>query len=104
MTNLVTWLGWICYADAAVAIIVYLVHFAGRQGWRRPWNAAGLFFTAIAMTQAPSLMQDAADSGSPRSAVILTVCLIIATGLQVMTAMRRRRRREDDAAAPGAAA
>ena len=103
MTDIVTWLGWICYADAAVAIIVYIIHFAGRQGWRRPWNAAGLFFTAIAMTQAPSLMQEATGPGTLRSAVILTVCLLAATGLQAVTAMRRRKRRED-APAPGAAA
>jgi hypothetical protein len=100
MSNLVTWLGWICYADAAAAIVVYLVHFGGRQGWRRPWNAAGLFFTAIAMTQAPSLMQDA--TGSLRGSVILTVCLVIATGLQAMSAMRRRRRREDTPATASA--
>jgi hypothetical protein len=103
MTDLVTWLGWICYADAAFAIVIYGVHFAGRQGWRRPWNAAGLFFTAIAMTQAPTLMQEAEGSGSLRSAVILTLCLLAATGLQAVTAMRRRKRRED-APAPGDAA
>jgi hypothetical protein len=89
----ITWLGWLCYAGAAVAIIVYLIHFAGRQGWRRPWNAAGLFFTAIALTQAPSLFQ--AAEGSIRSAAVLTVCLLIATGLQAFTAMRRRRRGDD---------
>lgn len=101
MTDLVSWLGWICYADAAVAIIVYAIHFAGRQGWRRPWNAAGLFFTAIAMTQAPTLMQEAEGAGTLRSAVILTLCLLAATGLQAVTALRRRRRREDAPATGG---
>ena len=90
-TQIITWLGWACYAGAAAAIIVYLVHFAGRQGWKRPWNAAGLFFTAIALSQAPFLFQ-----GAPLWRIALvTFCLLIATGLQAMTALRRRRRAED---------
>jgi predicted metal-binding membrane protein len=98
MSDPVSWLGWLCYAGAAVAIGVYIFHFASRQGWRRPWNAAGLFFTAIALTQAPSLFQEATSLRSP---LILTACLLVATGLQAFTAMRRRKRREGDAA-PGA--
>lgn len=100
MSDPVTWLGWLCYAGAAAAIIVYLIHFAGRQGWKRPWNAAGLFFTAIALTQAPALFQEATHLWH---CVLLTLCLLAATALQAFTALRRRRRREDDAA-PGAAA
>ena len=46
MSDPVNLLGWLCYLGAAAAIVVYLIHFAKRQGWRRPWNAAGLFFTA----------------------------------------------------------
>ena len=68
---IITWLGWICFAGAGVALIVYLVHFAGRQGWKRPWNAAGLFFTSIALSQMPfaSIAAAAARMGSSNSAV-----------------------------------
>ncbi len=65
---IVNLLGWVCYAGAAAAIVVYMIHFAGRQGWKRPWNAAGLFFTAIVLTQVPFLFQDArsgARCGAP---------------------------------------
>ena len=101
MSDPVTWLGWLCYAGAAVAIIGDLIHFAGRQGWKRPWNAAGLFFTAIALSQAPSLFQEASSLRAP---VLLTVSLLAATGLQAFIAMRRRKRREGDTPPPGAAA
>jgi hypothetical protein len=97
-SQLVTWLGWACYAGALVAIVVYVIHFAGRQGWKRPWNAAGLFFTAIALTQTPFLFQDAYDRGKVWRAVVVTLCLLVATALQSITALRRRRRAGD---APG---
>ena len=97
-TQIVTWLGWACYAGAAFAIVVYLVQLAGRQGWRRPWNAAGLFFTAIALTQAPFLFQGV----PPWRVAAMTLCLLIATGLQAMTALRRRRRADDAARTPAA--
>ena len=95
ISMLVTWLGWVCYAGAAVAIVVYVIHFAGRQGWKRPWNAAGLFFTSIALSQTPFLFQTVYDARGLRSAFLVTACLLAATGLQAFTALRRRRRRED---------
>ena len=97
---LVVWLGWACYAGALVAIVVYVIHFAGRQGWKRPWNAAGLFFTAIALTQTPSLFLAAYDRAQVWRALTVTICLLTATGLQAFTALRRRRRASD--AAPAA--
>ena len=100
---LLTWLGWACYAGALAAIVVYVIHFAGRQGWKRPWHAAGLFFTSIALTQIPFLFQDAVGARGLRTAAIVTVCLLAATALQAFVALRRRRRRDDDAvqAPPG---
>jgi hypothetical protein len=102
-TALINLLGWACYAGALVAIVVYIVHFAGRQGWKRPWNAAGLFFTSIALSATPSLFRDAIDAGEVRAAAIVTLCLLAATGLQAFTALRRRRVRADDAPAGEAA-
>jgi len=92
---LVVWLGWACYAGALAAIVVYVLHLAGRQGWKRPWNAAGLFFTAIALTQIPFLFEGAFYGGRMWRPVIVTFCLLAATGLQAMTALRRRRRAGD---------
>ena len=95
----ITWLGWACYAGAAAAIIVYVIHFAGRQGWKRPWNAAGLFFTSIALSQTPFLFQTVFDKRGLLTAALVTVCLLAATALQAVTALRRRKRRAEDAPA-----
>ena len=96
MSTVLIWLGWACYAGAAVAIVVYVVHFAGRQGWKRPWNAAGLFFTSIALSQTPFLFQTVADRRGVRTAFIVTLCLLAATGLQAVIALRHRRDRSDE--------
>ena len=84
------WLGWACYAGAAGAIAVYVLHFTGRQGWKRPWNAAGLFFTSIALSQTPFLFQYAADSRGLRTGLIVTLSLLASAGVQALTALRRR--------------
>ena len=97
MAQAIIWLGWACYLGAAIAILVYVIHFAGRQGWRRPWNAAGLFFTSIALSQTPYLFQSVADRRGIRSAFVVTACLLAATGLQAFIALRRRKPRAEDA-------
>ena len=99
---IITWLGWICFAGAGVALIVYLVHFAGRQGWKRPWNAAGLFFTSIALSQMPSLFQYVGDARGVGAAFVVTLCLLSVTGVQAFSALRRRRQ-EDRILSPDAA-
>jgi hypothetical protein len=100
---LVIWMGWACYAGAFAAIVIYVIHFAGRQGWKRPWNAAGLFFTAIAMTQTPALFLNSYDKGMVTRAAVVTVCLLAATAVQAYSALRRRRRASDAPPAEGAA-
>ncbi len=97
MAVAIIWLGWACYLGAAVAIIVYVIHFAGRQGWKRPWNAAGLFFTSIALSQTPYLFRTVSDRGGVRTAFVVTLCLLAATGLQAFVALRRRKARAEDA-------
>ena len=104
IAHIITGLGWACYAGAAASIIVYVVHFAGRQGWKRPLNAAGLFFTSIALSWTPFLFQTVMDGRGLRNAAIVTVCLLAAAILQSMTALRRRKRRDDAPPAAGAAA
>jgi O-antigen ligase len=92
-------LRWLCYAGAAAALLIYIVHFAGRQGWKRPWTAAGLFFTSAALAFLPSLFRDASDPGQLRDAVIVVICLLAAAALQSLGALRRRRVRADEARA-----
>ena len=96
-TAFIVWLGWACYLGAAAAIVVYVLHFTGGHGWRRPWNAAGLFFTSIALSQTPSLFRDATDPKGLRTAVVVTLCLLAATGAQALTALRHRRGEGPDA-------
>lgn len=93
--QIITWLGWACFAGGAVAIAVYALHFAKRQGWRRPWNAAGLFFTAIALTQIPMFLVAGAEGGGFPNAVAAVFCLLIAVAIQSIMAMRTRRRSDD---------
>ena len=90
-TEMISVLGWLCYGAGAIALLVYIIHFAGRQGWKRPWNAAGLFFTALALAQAPTLFRTATDIPELRAAVIVTISLIAAVGLQALTALRKRK-------------
>jgi hypothetical protein len=101
-TDTISILGWLCYAAGAFALVVYVIHFADRQGWKRPWNAAGLFFTAIALAQVPPLFRNSNDNGELFAAIVVTLCLVIATGLQAMTALRKRRRSDDVAAGASA--
>ena len=97
-----TALGWTCYLAATAAIGIYLLQLFGRQGWKRPWNAAGLFFTALVLIQTPFLLHSAIEQGQNWRAIGVTACLLIATGLQAMTALRRRRRADDaQRGAPG---
>ncbi|MGZ8362295.1 MAG: hypothetical protein ACXW3D_00415 [Caulobacteraceae bacterium] len=99
MSEMITTLGWLCYAAGALALVVYIVHFAQRQGWKRPWNAAGLFFTSVALSQVPSLFTNLTQ-GQVRAAVIVSLCLAAAACLQAFAALRKRReRRTEDVAA-----
>jgi hypothetical protein len=90
--SLVVWLGWACYAGAGVAIVAYIVHFTRQRGWNRPWNAVGLFFSAIALTQTPAFFLGIYDPRTLIRAVVVTVCLLGTTGVQVFIALRPRRR------------
>ena len=96
---LVTWLGWACYAGAAGTLVAYLVQVLGRQGWRRPWNAAGLVFTSVALSQTPFLFDEAMYGRGLGTAMIVTFCLLASAIVQAYTALRPRRRGEETQAA-----
>ncbi len=78
----IVWLGWACYAGAAFAIVVFLTHLLGSRPHKRPWSAAGLLFTSLAMGQTPFLFEDAYSGAQIARAVIVTGCLLLAAGLQ----------------------
>jgi hypothetical protein len=79
---LIIWLGWICYAGAAFAIVVFLTHLLGSRAHKRPWSAAGLLFTSLAMGQTPFLFEDAYSGTQIARAAIVTLCLLLAVSLQ----------------------
>jgi len=89
---ILTWLGWACFAGGASALVIYGVHFARRQGWRRPWNAAGLLFNAAALTQVPFFLHQGAQDQGFISGVTGVACLLIGVLIQAVTALRTRRR------------
>jgi hypothetical protein len=106
----ITLLGWTCYLGAAAAIAAYVLHFAGGRGFKRPWNAAGLFFSSIALSQTPFLFQDVTDPRGLRSAAIVTFSLVAGVAVQAYAALRQRRGTDDgpqgpiDTTTPGSAA
>ncbi len=97
---LVIWLGWACYAGAGFAIIIYVKHLLGPQGWKRPWSAAGLLFTSLALGQTPFLFEDAYDWSRIGRAILVTLCLLVAVGLQTVTLLRSRPERDAPPAQP----
>ena len=86
----IVWLGWACYAGAAFAIVVFLTHLLGSRPHKRPWSAAGLLFTSLAMGQTPFLFEDAYSGAQIARAAVVTVCLLAALALQGLTLFRIR--------------
>ena len=101
---LVTWLGWACYVGAAASLVAYVVQVTRRRIWRRPWNAAGLVFISVALSQTPFLFNEAMYGKGLATAMIVTFCLLASAILQVYTALRPRRRSDDRPAAETAGA
>ena len=99
----IIWLGWVCYAGAGAMLIAYAVLFARGQGWTRPWNAAGLVFISIALSQTPSLFRNVYNSRELFTAATVTLCLLAAGALQAVTALRPRKEVAPEASAPAAA-
>ncbi len=79
---MIIWMGWFCYAGAAFAIVVFLTHLLGSRPHKRPWSAAGMLFTSLAMGQTPFLFEEAYTSSQISRAAIVTLCLLVAVSLQ----------------------
>ena len=79
---LIIWMGWVCYAGAAFAIVVFLTHLLGSRPHKRPWSAAGMLFTSLAMGQTPFLFQDAYSGAQISRAAIVTLCFVLAVTFQ----------------------
>jgi hypothetical protein len=86
----IVWLGWACYAGAAFAIVVYLAHLLGPQPHKRPWGAAGLLFTSLALGQTPFLFEDAYSGVQIGRAALVSACLLLALLLQAFALFRVR--------------
>ena len=79
---MIIWMGWVCYAGAAFAIVVFLTHLLGSRPHKRPWSAAGMLFTSLAMGQTPFLFEEAYTSSQISRAAIVSLCLVLAVSLQ----------------------
>jgi len=95
----IVWLGWACYAGAAFAIVVFLRHLLSSKPHKRPWSAAGLLFTSLAMGQTPFLYEDAYSRAQLARAAVVTACLLMAVALQAYLLINPR---TDEAASPAA--
>jgi hypothetical protein len=96
----IVWLGWACYAGSAFAIVVYLAHLLGSQAHKRPWAAAGLLFTCLALGQTPFLFEDAYSGAQIARAAVVTTCLTLALVIQAFSLMRVRSGEEAPKPAP----
>ncbi len=97
---IIVWLGWACYAGAAFAIVVFLTHLLGRQTHKRPWSAAGMLFTSLAMGQTPFLFEDAYSGQQVARAAVVTACLLAAVVFQAYLLISPRA--DEDRRAPRA--
>ena len=96
----IVWLGWACYAGAAFAIVVFLTHLLGSRPHKRPWSAAGMLFTSLAMGQTPFLFEDAYSGAQIARAAIVTACLLLGVGLQAYLLISPRADESGPAAPP----
>jgi hypothetical protein len=84
-------LGWISYLGAAVAVVVYFAVLLRRPQWVRLMNGSGLFFTGVALTQAPALLnRPDVFGGAAFPLAVLVVLLLLAVVAQAAAALRNR--------------
>lgn len=82
-------LGWLGVATAAFAIVVYFVVLVQRPGWPRLLNGSGLFFTGLALTQAPFVLRPA--PAVSLNAAFAVAFLVLAVLGQSVAALRNRK-------------
>ena len=82
-------LGWLGVAVAVFAIVLYFVVLVQRPGWPRLLNGSGLFFTGLALTQAPFLLRSVPETSM--NAVFAVGFLILAALGQSVAALRNRK-------------
>ena len=82
-------LGWLAVAFAVFAMVVYFVVLVQRPGWPRLLNGSGLFFSGLALSQAPFLLRE--DGGLSLNAAFVVIFLILAVLGQAIAALRNRK-------------
>lgn len=82
-------LGWIGLAAGVVAIALYIVVLVQRPNVTRLLNGSGLFFTGLALTQAPFILHPGPASATNTAWAVLFMSL--AALLQSLAAIRNRR-------------
>gem|GEM_PF-1285119 len=82
-------LGWLGVAFAVAAVIVYFVVLLQRPGWPRLLNGSGLFFSGLALSQAPFLLNPGEDRAL--NAACAVTFLILAVIAQATAALRNRK-------------
>lgn len=82
-------LGWIGLAAGVVAMVLYIVVLLQRPGVTRLLNGSGLFFTGLALTQAPFILRPEPASATNTAWAVLFMSL--AAALQSLAAIRNRR-------------
>ncbi len=87
--NAIEAIGWVSVAFAVAAVIVYFVVLLQRPGWPRLLNGSGLFFSGLALSQAPFVLR-----GGPETSLNAAFCigfLLLAVIAQAVAALRNRR-------------
>ncbi len=84
-----TLLGWLGVVFAVFAVVVYFIVLVQRPGWPRLLNGSGLFFSGLALSQAPFLLRE--TGGSSLNAGFAVGFLILAVLGQAIAALRNRK-------------
>ena len=88
--SVVTALVWASYLGAAFALIVYFAIILRRPQWIRLLNGSGLFFSGVALTQAPTILNRADLGGIGYAAALITVLVLVSVVAQAAAALRNR--------------
>ena len=82
-------LGWIGLAAGVLAIVLYVVVLIQKPSTTRLLNGSGLFFTGLALTQAPFVVhpQPAAADNAGWAVLFMSLAAV----LQALAAIRNRR-------------
>ena len=88
--SVITALVWASWIGAAFALIVYFAVLLRRPRWVRLLNGSGLFFSGVALTQAPTILNRAGFANVGDATALLTALMLAAVIAQAAAALRNR--------------